>query len=119
MALVKNILVIDDLRSMQFGGKNLVTYARTLDEAFSILNNEGKDFEGWDEVYFDHDLGSSDIRPLILWMEELAFRGVVLPIKKCFIITSNPVGQTWIKSSLEKYWDVEVISGRFEFLIND
>jgi len=111
---MNNILVIDDLRIMDFD----CVYARDLNSAWDMLfrSVDHKGIRKWDEVWFDHDLGYGlnldlppqmeliDIRPIVTELENRANieNGWPVPeIGMCFIHTSNPAGRDWIRRGLE------------------
>lgn len=100
------ILVIDDLRSFRENVEPAgeVTYARTSQEALSILS---EDIEGFQEIWFDHDLGEVDGRidstmPIVDWLSEKAFNDEPYNAH-IFIHTSNPVGRQNINQSLTRW----------------
>lgn len=98
------ILVIDDVKDFDgFNGLE-ITYARTLFDAGLAMSDEI-----WDEIWFDHDLGIDDIRPLI---KELCWPNGDLfgyPLKRASIISMNPAGADWIYSQLmSAYPDIQI-----------
>lgn len=99
-------LVIDDLRIMRFPAR----YARTSAAAIEAL----ADPAGYDEVWFDHDLGGDDTtRPVALWLEEQAFHGRGVAIGRCVVHTDNPVGRDVLRDQLTRVCDdVVVVAAR-------
>lgn len=98
------ILVIDDLRSLP---GSAVTYARTSAAALDLLELPG----GWDEVWFDHDLGGDDTTiPVLDRICELAASGTPVRIGLAVIHTSNSSGRDTLRRSLERWgYPVRVI----------
>lgn len=100
-------LVIDDLRVFNFEAD----YARDLDEAWKMLDDayfqDAIGEKGYDEIYLDHDLGCEEtIRPIVSVFEECGFEGKPYPVGKFIIVTSNPVGFSWMMSALKDHYDV-------------
>lgn len=98
------ILVIDDLRS--FPGED-ITYARSSATALDVLEVP----DGWDEVWFDHDLGGDDTTiPVLDRICELAATGSPLRIGRAVIHTSNSAGRDTLRRGLERWgYQVRVI----------
>jgi hypothetical protein len=86
------VLVIDDLRHFRFPA----TYARTLWEAESLLLRP----DGWDEVWWDHDLGPTTTRGLAATLERMAVYGVPPRCGRVVVHTSNPAGRDWLTAAL-------------------
>ena len=107
--MAKKIFVIDDLRIFAFDAE----YARNSTDGTRYLNALlDKDGE-LDELWLDHDLGWNgakfdDIRPVVAWMEELAFNGIMFNIGLIVIHTANPAAVNWMKMALEPYYEVRV-----------
>ena len=77
-------------------------YARTEEEGFRLI-----DAHSWDEVWLDHDLGGdSTIRPIVLYLAERAFNGNPARVEKFIVISYNPVGAEWIRSSLALFYQI-------------
>jgi hypothetical protein len=94
------VLVIDDLRSFPFDA----VYARTSTEALEVLTADG----GWDEVWFDHDLGDDDTTvPVLDRICELAHDGHPARIDRCVVHTSNPPGRDTLVRGLRR-WGYQV-----------
>ena len=90
------VLVIDDLRSFGFDA----TYARTSADALGVLERDG----GWDEVWFDHDLGGDDTTiPVLDRICELAHAGTPVRIGLCVVHTSNPPGRDTLRRGLSRW----------------
>ena len=109
-----NILVIDDCRIMPFE----CIYSRNVEDAKDRLFEQD-----WDEVWFDHDLGETDVRPVVRWLEEIMHGKTqddfdAIRIGKVYIHSDNPVGVKYIKQGLEKFYDVEVVSGQISFRVD-
>lgn len=99
-------LVIDDIRV--FKG-DVTRYARTPQDAIEAIRDDGP----WDEVYFDHDMGSSfdeniTIYPVLMMILEAAFYGSPFQLGKCIIHTDNPVGRETL-NQLGRYYEVQHI----------
>lgn len=99
-----SILLIDDLRD--FKDERDATVARTSEEGLEALMGN---VAGWDEVWFDHDLGVLDdgqvdsTMRIVDWLCEQAFNGNPTQIGVVYVHTSNPVGGTQIMRSLQNY----------------
>lgn len=118
------ILVIDDVRvpNEKLVGDNEVIVVRSSREAIDLINNE-YDYrnysraivsEGFDQVWFDHDLGGGDsIRPVVSLLEEYVYNGglkCAVRIGKCFIHSSNPIGVKWVLRGLQNAgYDVSIV----------
>lgn len=108
------ILLIDDERSLRaVPAEAEVVVARTSAAALKVLE---KDIEGWDEVWFDHDLallpdGTKDTTIPVL--NEIAYRWFSenpVRIQKIYIHTGNNVGKATLVNSLRRY-GYQVIEG--------
>ena len=102
-----NILVIDDERTFpSFEGEGVtVIYARTAEAAKDALLLAPMS-AGWDEVWFDHDLGlGPDVRAVVKFMEEKAEEGVRWDkwIRRVFVHSMNPVGAANIRSRIKDF----------------
>lgn len=99
------ILIIDDLRNPLdwMCSNNSIIIARTSNEAMKILS-QGAVF---DQIYFDHDLGGDDTsRPIVLYLEEVAYFGNPYPVGEIIVHTSNSTGGDWIMRGLEPYYNI-------------
>jgi len=103
------ILVVDDLKEFAFEKDQEVIYARTMEQAYvELINNEHLD-----ELWLDHDMGVNEdgeeetIRPLVLILADMGFHGKPRDIDKIVICSMNPVGADWMKTTLEKYYNVK------------
>lgn len=76
-----------------------VTYARTPEYGLRLLLEEGP----WDEVYLDHDMGTTNIRGVVNILEELAYDDEDPDIGRIFVITANPVAASWMMRALTAY----------------
>jgi hypothetical protein len=95
------VLVIDDLRSFAFDA----VYARSSMAALAVLERDG----GWDEVWFDHDLGGADTTiPVLDRVAELAFDGTPLRVAQMVVHTSNPAGRATLVRVLRR-WGYDVV----------
>lgn len=57
------------------------------------------------EVWLDHDLGGDDTtRELALWFVEQHVLGTPLNIEAIYVHSMNPVGSSWLVSTLERYY---------------
>lgn len=102
-------VVIDDLRTFNFEAQ----YHRNLGEATTWLWHLVADNIRVDELYLDHDLGGDDTtRPVALCLAKLAFNGDAPEIYKIYIHTKNTVGRDWLFSTLNKYYDCEIIDAK-------
>lgn len=94
------ILVIDDLRTFAFPAR----YARTSAEAFAAFG-ELTELEGYDEVWFDHDLGpGDDINAVVRHLEERAYFDDPIPIGLAVVHSANPVGADRTASTLGRWY---------------
>lgn len=96
-------LVIDDVRVFIF---HVTHYARNNQDAMIAIRDMGP----WDEVWLDHDLGSSfneneTIYPTLMMILEAAFYGSPFQLGTCYIHTDNPVGRDML-NGLSKYYEV-------------
>lgn len=100
-----NVLVIDDLRTFAFEA----TYARTAEEAIPYLRRLPDPLapEIWDEVWWDHDLGGSDVWPVVETLERQWHDHPETKdhVKLHCVVTDNPVGATALMRTFE-HWDV-------------
>lgn len=104
---MKTILLIDDLRVFRRVDTNAELHiARNSAEALAILQAEpGKH---WDEVWFDHDLGTVNdaidtTLPVADHLAERAFFDNPVSIGTAYIHSSNPVGVKAIMATLQRY----------------
>lgn len=89
-------LWIDDLRDPPDSSWRV---AKTSEEALSILERHLEEIQ---VISFDHDLGGNDTsRPVVAWLEELAYCEGYLPIRTC-IHSANPVGREWMEHGLKR-----------------
>jgi len=108
------ILVIDDVKVFPFPDNVEVVYARTLLQGTAYLEAwEIAHEEKIDELWLDHDLGinpdtgeEEDIRPICLMLAERAFNGNPYPVGRIAICSLNPVGISWMWSTLSPYYDL-------------
>lgn len=98
-------LLIDDLRDFKVDAVPAgveVVIARTSAEGLQAIAERP---QGFDKVFFDHDLGGEDTtRPVALELEERAYFGNAYPIGEVVIHTSNSVGAQWLGSSLGRVY---------------
>lgn len=111
------VLVIDDVRIFEFPDAN-ITYARTSNDALSLLGNQAS----WDEVWWDHDLGGTDTtRPVVRYLEERwhSENDTRWEIAQHNIVTDNPAGAAYLVQVFE-YWQVPFrrVSGITPFAID-
>lgn len=98
-----NRLVIDDLRN--FRDSRVATYARTSQEALSIMATRTP----FDEIWLDHDLGETpdgvvdSIMPVIQEFSFLGFENKHYPVTSIYVHTSNPVGAAQMMQALRHY----------------
>jgi hypothetical protein len=111
----KNVLVVDDIRTMKFEATTVRTVAEGLTSLYS---------QPWDEVWLDHDLdfsltyhqilsntGQRTIRPLVRRIVNDAMAGHILPVKMFVIHTSFGKGRDWIADMLLPWYTVGVTIG--------
>lgn len=99
-------VVIDDLRTFNFEAK----YLRTFHEADSFMAVAHTEDKLIDELYLDGDLGiTGTIHKIALTIADLAYNGMPCNIGKIFIHTGNPIIRDWLYSTLNKYYDCEII----------
>jgi hypothetical protein len=116
---MKNILVIDDLRTFrEVMEDEIVTYARTYNEGMADLQSG----QHWDEVWLDHDLSSKKTGyDIAKWIEYHSQTNELLPIDVIIVHSSNPVGRYKMKMALERFykmWDVDA-SEYFEIHVEE
>lgn len=108
---VFEVVVVDDIRYFPSLVEE-VRYLRSLQDAFDWWQKY-LDAPYPVELWLDHDLGDSTVRPFVLAVEEEFFRteetGYRLPIELVRIISDNPVGRTWIRQALNRW--VPVVDG--------
>jgi hypothetical protein len=86
------IVVIDDIRTHPGASIHL----RSSREALAWLSSNEDEI---DELWLDHDLGGEDtIRSVVHFIDERAFSGTPLKIKRIIVHTASPVGASWIMS---------------------
>jgi hypothetical protein len=111
----RNILVVDDVRTMKFEA----TTVRTLDEALTAIQSQP-----WDEVWLDHDLdfaaydeaeadqwykaGQDTTRPIARLAADLAEAGTPLDVKMFVLHTGNPAGKHLLANLLLPYYNVGI-----------
>src|SRR6266545_3436875 len=106
---MRQILLIDDLRTISVLDAEVVV-ARTAKEGMKRIQEKA-----WDSVLLDHDLGpGGDIRDIVRLLEERAFNGYPLPIKRIVVVTKNPVAAEWMTKGLGRYYNVVVGPGPLE-----
>lgn len=104
---MKNILLIDDLRVFRVAPQDaVVTTVRNSEEAMRVL--VGAPNEVWDEVWFDHDLGSRTIdndttRKIADYFCERAFNDNPVKVKHVYVHSSNSAGVKYIYDGLKTY----------------
>lgn len=104
---MKKILLIDDLRVFRVTPEDAeVTTARTSADAMQVLL-EAPDAI-WDEVWFDHDLGSRTIdndttRKIADYFCERAFNDNPVNVKHVYVHSSNSAGVKYIYDGLKTY----------------
>lgn len=101
------ILFIDDMREVTATDPaSELVVARTIAEAADALLSGS-----WDEVYFDHDMGSDEngepitTRALARWVVESQ---LTLSIGRILVHSSNPVGAAWLMGVLSELEGVTV-----------
>jgi len=115
----RHILVIDDMRTYNANDGRHYTYARTFDKGLTAVMDWMDGIQSFDEIWLDHDLGidpdpwnaerTQTIRPIVLWLvEEALIFNRIRSSTKFRLITSNPVGRDWMRSQLEKWYEVYV-----------
>lgn len=97
------VLLIDDLRTVEPLEGAQISVARTAAEGLALLKDEE-----WDLLLLDHDLGETDIRPVVAYLEEKAFLGARVPIGRVIVVSSNPPGAAWIAQGLKRHYDLQV-----------
>lgn len=107
--IMKQILIIDDIRTFADTDVVKYTHARTSEEGFKYLN--ASEWH-WDEIFLDHDIPYSlengevildTIRGIVCFLEEYHEDFKNTKIK---IISSNSVGRAYIKLALERYYEI-------------
>jgi hypothetical protein len=97
----KSVLIIDDARTVSFD----CAYARTVAAAISLLP------DGWDEVWFDHDLAYGEtVRPVVDWILQRIAAGDKPELGTVMVHSSNPHGATWIAAQLDDHYPVQRVS---------
>jgi len=107
-----NTLVIDDFRTLSFPA---TTVRRRETAAIALYS------QPWDEVWLDHDLefalteeqfrtvGEYNIRPLIEKIVEDAKNGIILPVGRFLIHSSNGMGRLYMRDKLSPYYPVTMV----------
>lgn len=104
---MKTILLIDDLRVFRRVDTDAELHiARNSAEALAILQAEPE--KHWDEVWFDHDLGTVNdaidtTLPVADYLAEKAFFDNPVSIGTAYIHSSNPVGVRALITTLQRY----------------
>jgi hypothetical protein len=102
---MRRILLIDDLRSIDLPDDEVLA-----EEGVTRIQEVP-----WDSVLLDHDLGSGgDIRDIVRLLEERAFYGNPLAIKRIVVVKKNPVAAEWMTKGLGRYYNVVVGPGPLE-----
>jgi hypothetical protein len=96
------VLVIDDVREFSFD----CAYARTVDQAMRLIG------DGWDDVWFDHDLAVGETtRPIVEWICAGIVRGQKPELGQVHVHSSNPAGAERIHDALAPHYHVIVVTG--------
>lgn len=104
---MKTILLIDDLRVFRkVDAEAELHVARNSAEALAIL--QANPDKHWDEVWFDHDLGTVNdaidtTLPVADHLAERAFFDNPVSIGTAYIHSSNPVGVRALTTTLQRY----------------
>lgn len=104
---MKTVLLIDDLRVFRKVEADTTLYvARNSGQALAIL--EAHPDEHWDEIWFDHDLGTVNdaidtTLPVVDYLAEKAFFGNPVSVGLAYVHSSNPVGVKAILATLQRY----------------
>jgi|SRR5215211_614547 len=96
----KRVLVIDDVRTFRFDA----AYARDVQAAISLLS------DGFDEVWFDHDLANGEsVRPVVEWILEQIRLGTPPAMGMVIVHSSSPSGAKWIAAQLGDHYPTRVL----------
>lgn len=104
---MKTVLLIDDLRVFRRVEADAELHvARNSAEALTILQTNPD--KHWDEVWFDHDLGTVNdaidtTLPVADYLAERAFFDNPVSIGTAYIHSSNPVGVRALITTLQRY----------------
>ena len=94
------VLVIDDVRTFDFDA----VYARDAESAIALL------VDGWDEVWFDFDLGCGrSTRRVVDWVVEQIRAGYRPRLGEVVVHSSNHAGAEWIVAQLSPHFPTRLV----------